>query len=306
MKSHILLSILFYFFLSTFAQSEQYLLPENNKSLIGQMSLITAQEEDTFLKIARRFDIGFQELVIANPGVDPWLPGEGTQVIIPTRYILPNVKREGLILNLAEMRLYYFPKSASKNRNYVYTYPISIGKDGWGTPHSKSKIIAKTKNPTWYPPESIRKEHEERDDPLPTSIPPGPDNPLGKYALRLSLSGYLIHGTNEPRGIGMKVTHGCIRLHPDDIEDLFNRVSVNTPVTIVNQPYKVAWHENRLYAEMHPNEGDESTTNSRFLTQFVQSIITATKSSKEYQVDWELANRLAKNKTGLPTIVGMK
>ena len=181
-----------------------------------------------------------------------------------------------------------------------------LEKDGWSTPSSETKIIAKTKNPTWTPPESIRKEHEERNDPLPPTIPPGPDNPLGDYAIRLGLTGYLIHGTNNPRGIGMKVTHGCVRLHPDDIKDLFNRVSINTLVTIVNQPYKIAWQDNKLYAEMHPNEGDESNGNSRYLTQFVQAIIGATQSQRDYKVDWELANQMARKKTGLPIVVGVK
>lgn len=284
-------------------QAERYELPANGDSIIGQMSLLTAKESDTFIELARRFGLGFKELVLANPNVDPWLPGEGTQVVIPTRFILPNTKRNGLVLNLAEMRVYYFPKDSP---NYVYTYPISIGKDGWATPNTHTTIIAKAKDPTWTPPASIRKEHEERNDPLPPTIPPGPDNPLGKYAIRLGLTGYLIHGTNEPRGIGMRVTHGCVRLHPDDIQDLFGRVSVNTPVTIVNQPYKLAWYQDKLYAEMHPNEGDESGTNSRHLTKFVQAIIGATKDHKDYQVDWALANQLAKNKTGLPVPVGTK
>lgn len=306
MKSLIFLIGVLFFALAPQLHAERYLLPQNGGSIVGQLAVISAQEEDTFLHLARRFDIGFQELVIANPTVDPWLPGEGTQVVIPTRYILPDTKREGMVLNLAEMRLYYYPKSANGKPKYVHTYPISIGTRGWDTPHSTTRIIAKTKDPTWYPPESIRKEHEEKNDPLPASVPPGPDNPLGKYALRLALAGYLIHGTNEPRGIGMKVTHGCIRLHPNDIEDLFNQVSINTPVNIVNQPYKLAWQRGKLYAEMHPNEGDETETNSRHLTKFVHAIIAATDSNKDYKVNWELANRLAKNKTGLPIIVGSK
>ena len=284
--------------------AERYRLPSNGDSLIGNTAIISARDDDTFIRLARRFQVGYQELVIANPEVDPWLPGEGTQIVVPTRYILPDGKREGLVLNLAEMRIYYFPGATSSESKYVYTYPISIGREGWATPHSIARITAKTVKPTWFPPESIRKEHEEKNDPLPTSVPPGPDNPLGDYALRLSLSGYLIHGTNEPRGIGMKVTHGCIRLHPDDIEDLFNRVSINTPVTIINQPYKLAWHRGRLYAEMHPSEGDESNTNTRNLTEFVRAIIEATQSKKNYKINWELANRLAKNKSGLPIIVG--
>lgn len=306
MKSLINLIGVLSFVLAPQLHAERYLLPQNGGSIVGQLAVISAQDEDTFLHLARRFDIGFQELVIANPTVDPWLPGEGTQVVIPTRYILPDAKREGMVLNLAEMRLYYYPKSTNGKPKYVHTYPISIGRGDWATPHSSTRIIAKTKDPTWYPPESIRKEHEEKNDPLPPSVPPGPDNPLGKYALRLALPGYLIHGTNEPRGIGMKVTHGCIRLHPKDIEDLFNRVSINTPVTIVNQPYKLAWHRGKLYAEMHPNEGDETESNSRHLTKFVHAIIAATDSNKNYKVNWELANRLAKNKSGLPIIVGSK
>jgi len=283
--------------------AERYKLPDNGDAIIGQMSLITAKESDTFIELARRFGLGYQELVLANPKVDPWLPGQGTQVVIPTRYILPKAKRKGLILNLAEMRVYYFPK---REPGYVYTYPISIGKDGWSTPNAQTTIIGMKKDPTWTPPESIRKEHEEKNDPLPDKVPPGPDNPLGEYAIRLGLSGYLIHGTNNPRGIGMRVTHGCIRLHPDDIKDLFARVKVNTPVLIVNQPYKLAWSDGQLYAEMHPSEGDETGTKSRNLTQFVKAIIGATESKKEYQVNWRLANQLAKNKTGLPISVGSK
>ena len=306
MKSLIFLIGVLFFSMASQLHAERYLLPPDGESIIGQLTIISAREEDTFLTLARRFDVGFQEIVIANPAIDPWLPGEGTQVVVPTRYILPDTKRNGLILNLAEMRMYYYPKSSVDSPKYVHTYPISIGRGGWNTPHSQTRISAMTRNPTWYPPESIRKEHEEKGDPLPTSVPPGPDNPLGKFALRLALPGYLIHGTNEPRSIGMNVTHGCIRLHPNDIEDLFNRVTTNTPVTIVNQPYKLAWHRGKLYAEMHPNEGDEGGTSSRHLTQFVRAIIAATESNKDYKVDWELANRLAKNKTGLPIIVGSK
>ncbi len=294
------LSILLF---STQLMAERYPLPKNGGSIIGQMSLITTKDSDTFIQLARQYGLGFEELVLANPNVDPWLPGEGTQVVVPTRYILPSVKRKGLILNLAEMRVYYFPKNASDS---VYTYPISIGKEGWDTPNTQTTVIGMRKNPTWTPPESIRKEHEEKNDPLPATVPPGPDNPLGKYAIRLGLSGYLIHGTNNPRGIGMRVTHGCVRLHPDDIKDLYSRVSINTPVTIVNEPYKVAWHEGKLYAEMHPSEGDESGKNSRNLTEFVQAIIGATKSKSDYKINWPLAHELAKNKTGLPVSVGTK
>ena len=150
------LASILYFSLAFEVHAEQYQLPPNGGSIIGQLIIVSAQDEDTFLKLGRRFDIGFEELVIANPKVDPWLPGEGTQIVIPTRYILPNTKREGMVLNLAEMRLYYYPKSSNGKSEFVYTYPISIGRDGWTTPHSQTRIITKAKNPIWYPPESVK------------------------------------------------------------------------------------------------------------------------------------------------------
>ncbi len=306
MKNPALLVSILFFTLASQLQAERYVLPENGGSIIGQLTIINAREGDTFLTLARKFDTGFQEIVLANPAVDPLRLDGGTQVIIPTRYILPQAKREGLVLNLAEMRLYYYPESAKGEPRYVHTYPVSIGQSGWDTPHSRSRIIAKVKNPTWHPPESIRKDHEEKDDPLPEFVPPGPDNPLGKYMLRLTLPSYLIHGTNRPQGIGMKVTYGCVRLHPDDIKDLFNRVAIDTPVTIINQPYKLAWHYGKLYVEMHPSEGDETETNSLHLTRLVRAVIAATASIKNYDIDWKLASQLAQSKSGLPTIIGTK
>lgn len=289
-----------------FGHAERYWLSSGTEPIVGQVVIVSAQYEDTFLTLARKFGIGFQELVIANPAVDPWLPGEGTQIVLPTQYILPDGKREGLVLNLAEMRLYYYPENPGGTPEYVDTYPISIGRQGWNTPRARTRIIRKKKDPTWYPPESIRSEYAQKGRFLAESVPPGPDNPLGRFALYTALPGYVIHSTNEPRGIGMKVTHGCIRLHPDDIEDLFDRVSANTPVTIVSQPYKLAWRQGRLYAEMHPDREDESKAGSYDLTRFVRAVIGVTESSQDYEVNWELARHLAENKTGLPTAVGTR
>lgn len=306
-KNTVLLFGILLFALVTPLQAERYVLPEDGGSIVGQLAIISAREGDTFIALARKFGMGFQEIVLANPGVDPWIPDAGTQIVIPSRYILPATKREGLVINLAEMRLYYYPESLDGEPKYVHTYPISIGQRGWETPYGQTtRVIARVKNPTWYPPASIRKEHEEKNDPLPESVPPGPDNPLGNHMLRLDLPGYLIHGTNKPQGIGMKVTHGCIRLHPLDIEDLFGRVAVGTPVKIVNQPYKLAWRRGKLYAEMHPSEEGEIEAESLHLTQFVRAVIAVTKSNKDYGMDWKLANRLAKNKSGWPTIVGVQ
>lgn len=283
--------------------AERYALPSDDSPIIGNLTITSTSHEDTFLKLAKRFGVGYEELVMANPKVDPWLPGKGTQVVVPTQYILPDSKREGIVLNLAEMRLYYYPKSHNGSPQYVYTYPISIGRQGWDTPVGLTRIIRKKQNPTWYPPKSIREEYKRKGKPLESAVPPGPDNPLGKFALYMALPSYVIHGTNEPRGIGMRVTHGCIRLRPDDIRDLFQRISIDTPVTIVNQPYKVAWYRNKLYAEMHPGawEGHRPGSN---LTQLVSTITGATGTGNGYRVDWQLARHLAKGKTGLPTVVG--
>ncbi len=219
--------------------AETFILPPPDIDLIGQIQVVYAVHEDTLLDIARQHSIGHQEIVQANPGVDLWIPGKGTPVVVPGRYILPDAPRKGLVLNVPEMRLYYYPKSEDGEKPVVITHPVSIGRMDWNTPLGKTSIIAKHKDPSWYPPASIKAEHAADGDPLPDVVPPGPDNPLGRYALRLGKPGYLIHSTNKPFGIGMRVTHGCVRMYPEDIERLFPQIPVNTPVHIVNQPIKV-------------------------------------------------------------------
>ncbi|WP_456406195.1 L,D-transpeptidase family protein [Thiolapillus sp.] len=224
-----------------------YRLSDPEADLIGSGYWVTVQENETLLDIARRHDIGQEEILLANPGVDRWLPTPGSRVFIPARYVLPAAERKGLILNLPEMRLYYFVSPEE-----VATYPVSIGRMDWKTPLGKARIVRKQKSPSWYPPESVKKEAAASGETVPDVVPPGPDNPLGAYALRLNLPGYLIHGTNKPYGVGMRVTHGCVRLLPEDIEELFHKVRVNTQVQIVNQPVKVGWLDGVLYLEVHP------------------------------------------------------
>lgn len=198
--------------------------------------------------------MGYEALRRANPGVDVWLPGEGTEVILPTQFVLPNADRVGIVINIAEMRLFYFPPVDAAAQPVVETYAISVGRMDWSTPIGQSRIVSKDENPTWFPPQSIRDERAAQGRPLPKSVPPGPDNPLGNHRIRLAIPGgaYLIHGTNEPRGIGMRVTSGCIRMFPEDVESLFERVPVGTQVTIVNQPVKAGWRDGTLYLEAHP------------------------------------------------------
>ncbi|NHO65746.1 L,D-transpeptidase family protein [Aestuariicella hydrocarbonica] len=229
-----------------------YPLPTGNDGLIGTIETVAARYEDTLLDIAVHYGIGQEEIVWANPHVDRWLPGEGTPVIIPSSFILPRTPLKGLVLNLPEMRLYFYPKAGQGKTPVVETYPVSIGRQDWDTPQGTTRIISKVKNPAWYPPDSIRLEHEQRGESLPRVVPPGPDNPLGNYALKLEIPGYLIHGTNKTFGIGLQASHGCIRLSPGDIEQLFPQVASGTAVRIVNQPAKAGWLGDTLYLEVHP------------------------------------------------------
>jgi L,D-transpeptidase ErfK/SrfK len=235
------------------ARAAVFSLPVDG-DLVGEMLEVTASHDDTLIDLARRYGLGYEEVVNANPGVDPWLPGEGTMVRMPLKRILPDTPREGIVVNLPEHRLYYYPPVKPGEARVVVTYPVSVGKMDWSTPIGLTKIQAKIKDPSWTPPESVRREHAERGDILPKVIPPGPDNPLGLYAMRLAIPGgsYMIHGTNRPAGVGMQVTHGCMRLYPEHIEELFKMVAVDTPVRLVNQPQKVGVADGQLYVEVHP------------------------------------------------------
>jgi len=236
------------------ASASLFPLPEDGSAVVGADSSVTTIYEDTLPDLAHRFSLGYYEIIRANPGVDVWIPGADKEIVLPGRRILPPGPREGIIVNLPEHRLYYFPKRNGRDKPVVITYPVSIGKMDWRTPLGETHVIAKIKNPSWYPPESVRKEHLENDDPLPKVVPPGPDNPLGDFAMRLAAGGgtYLIHGTNNPTAVGMAVTHGCIRMYPEDVAAVFALVPVGTKVRLINEPVKVAWVGGKLFVEAHP------------------------------------------------------
>lgn len=225
-------------------------LPAPGVDVVGEARVATVAEGETLLDIARAHDLGYNEITAANPGLDPWLPPPGSSVVLPTRYVLPAAPRQGIVVNLAEMRLYFYPEAHGGER-VVMTFPIGIGQEGWLTPLAVTRVVAKIKDPAWTVPASIREEHARLGDPLPAVVPPGPDNPLGAYALRLGMTSYLIHGTNKPYGIGRRASHGCIRLYPEDIELLYRNVTVDTPVYIIDQPYKLGRDGERLYLEAH-------------------------------------------------------
>ncbi|MCC6302451.1 MAG: L,D-transpeptidase family protein [Gammaproteobacteria bacterium] len=232
------------------SEGASFLLPGPGVDVVGEVGSAVVAEGETLLDIARRHDLGYNEITAANPGMDPWLPPPGGTVVLPTRFVLPAAPRRGIIVNVAEMRLYYYPEP-SGDAPVVLTFPIGIGQEGWGTPLGVTEVIGKIKDPSWTVPASILEEHARMGDPLPVVVPPGPDNPLGAHALRLGMSSYLIHGTNKPYGIGRRASHGCIRLYPEDIETLFRHVAVPAPVWIIDQPYKLGRDGAELVLEAH-------------------------------------------------------
>ncbi len=253
--------------LVTVSHADTLTLPPADVDLIGTLTTTQVQKGETLLDIARRFDIGQNEIKLANPGLNRWSPPEGAEVLLPKRFILPDAPHQGIVLNIPEMRLYYFPKPHQGEPPKVVTHPVSIGRMDWSTPIGTTHVVAKVKDPAWRPPESIKKEHAQEGEILPDVVPAGPDNPLGKYAMRLGIPGYLIHSTNKPLGIGMRVTHGCVRMYPEDIERLFPEVKVGTPVTLVNQPIKVGWFADDLYIEVHPPLEEETQSYAKMLEQ---------------------------------------
>lgn len=279
--------------------------PKPGNDIIGETGEATAVASDTLVELGRRYNQGYREMRLANPETDPWLPGEGTKITLPTQYILPSAPREGIVLNVAEMRLYYFPPKGSQYEGKVITYPLGIGREGWATPLGRTRITGSKAGPTWTPPQSIKDEHAANGDPLPNVVPAGPDNPLGDYALYLSLPSYLLHGTNKPGGIGLRVSHGCIRLYPEDIAALFSMADAGTPVNIVNQPYKTGWLEGELYLEAHPPDG-EGQKRVETYTPIVESIIAATKDKPDYPIDWLRAQDLGSTTHGMPVVIGSK
>lgn len=287
---------------NTYAQT--FALPPAGDDVVGEVRSVEARYEDTLLDLARHNNLGYEEIELANPGVDPWLPGAGTIVVLPNRFILPPVPREGIVLNVPEMRLYYYPKPRKGQPAIVVTYPVSVGRMDWKTPVGLTKVVAKDANPSWSVPETIRAEHAANGDFLPKVVPPGPDNPLGLFAMRLGINGYLIHGTNNPNGLGMRVTHGCMRLYPNDIEALFKIVPVGTPVRIVNLPFKAGWHAGKLYLEAHPPLDEDKARFQTDRTPLVQAIIAATH-DRNYAIDWDTAQRVAAQPLGIPVEISI-
>jgi L,D-transpeptidase ErfK/SrfK len=290
------------------AQATVYTLPTRDATVVGEDQSVVTVYEDTLYDLASKYSLGSEEIIRVNPGVDPWIPGAGKTLVVPGRHILPPGPREGIVVNLPEHRLYYYPKPKRGGPIEVITYPVSIGKMDWRTPLGTTHVIAKQKDPTWYPPESVRKEHAEAGDPLPPSVPPGPDNPLGAFAMRLAAGKgtYLIHGTNNPIAVGLAVTHGCIRMYPDDVAALFPLIAVGTPVRLINEPVKVAWVDGELLLEAHPPVDAQGQSFEPNLDQFSQLLQAAVGESTVVAIHWDYAREVLQKADGVIATVGLE
>ncbi len=277
-------------------------LPPPGEDVVGQVRTVTAKYEDTFADIATANDLGYLEMIAANPGVDPWLPGAGTEIILPTRYVLPPGPREGVVINLAEYRLYYYPKGES----VVYTFPLGIGREGWGSPIANTKIIAKTPNPTWTPPASIRAEHAADGDILPAVVPAGPDNPLGPFKFTLAVPGYLIHGSNKKFGIGMRTSHGCFRMLNNNVLQLSGLVPVGTSVRIINEPYKFGLSAGKVYLEAHTpldESGNPSVVDKH--TAVINALLKREDLANSLQMNWDMVRDVVAAEDGMPVEIAV-
>ena len=277
---------------------------DSAQDVVGVVQVVAATRDDTLTDIARRFNVGYEEIVRANPKVDPWLPGEGREIVVPSQFILPDAPRTGLVINIAAMRIFYYPPVKRGERPVVLTHPIGIGKVGWRTPEGVTKIVRRQQDPTWRVPVSVRKEHHENGEDLDPVIGPGPDNPLGKYAFYLQWPSYLIHGTNKPAGVGLRSSHGCIRLYPEDIAQFFAMVPLGTQVRVVNQPFVFGWRDGQLYMQpfdvLEDDTRDWAKAPRRLLSKTLAATLQQQVKAHGTQVDWTLVSALAHNPRGVP------
>ncbi len=294
----LLISFLTLFTVMVMAVTDPVQAAPYNKDYIGEQVTHRAAFEDTLIHLARNNGLGFIELRAANPGLDAWIPGAGEKIILPLRHLLPDAPRKGIVINLAEMRLYHFKNIGEAPK----TYPISIGRDGLQTPKGATKISRKKAGPTWRPTKRMR----EEDPDLPLSVPPGPENPLGSHALYLGWPQYLIHGTNKPYGIGRRVSSGCMRMYPEDIVKLFPQVPVGTPVTVVDQPIKAGWIGSGFYVEISPNQAqtlqleEEKEVESYQVTEDDVAFINKKAGIHKDDLNWEKIRKAVKNYNGYP------
>ena len=296
-KPGITICWLIFIFLPITASALTFSAPVPDNNIVGTIQTAIAKPDDTYASIAERYDVGYYSLFESNPGVNPDNPPVGTVLVIPTQYILPKELRPNtIVINLAELRLYY----QSSNDDQVYIFPLGIGREGWTTPTGKFKIMQKIEHPHWLVPKSIRAYRAEHGDPVPKVVPPGPDNPLGDYALRLSNPKYLIHGTNDPVGIGRRSSAGCIRLYPQDIQQLFSMVNKKTKVVIINDPYKIGSDNQQLYVEAHMPLNEQRTAMHGDLSIALNNIRKDLAKTSHDDVNWNKILTIVDEHIGIP------
>jgi L,D-transpeptidase ErfK/SrfK len=288
--------------MSSTAFAAEYKVPSTNQSLIGDIHYSKTDADEKTALLAKRYDVGYNALENANPhlNLSKSLPS-GLSIKIPNQHLLPNQERKGIIINLAEMRMYYFPKGSHQ----VLTYPIGIGKIGKTIPITNTSITKKTINPTWTPPEDIREFNLQQGIILPKKMPPGPDNPLGPYAIYMRLPTYLIHSTIFPESVGKRASFGCIRMYESDIQTFFPIVTKGIPVAIINSPVKVAWQDQDLYLETHRPLEEHSTEYEATMPGLIHQLTSASK-DQTVLIDWQVVSYLNKTRDGVPHAVGVK
>lgn len=294
-------SLIFIFSFSVNAQdNNKFAWPADGSTVIGSIQSTTVKEDETLLDIAERYGLGYNEIVAANRSLDPWIPEVGAEVTLPTQFILPNSPMEGIVVNLAEYRLYYF----MPEEGFIYTYPIGIGQGNTPTPMGQMEISARMANPTWYPPASIRQRWEEQGKEVRRQIPAGPDNPLGPYAINLTKAGYLIHGTNQRFGIGTRASAGCIRMNNEDIQALVEKTYIGIPVNIIEQPIKTGWSGEEILIEAH--RPVSVTDNKEAHNDMVTMLVELRARQNLSTIDWALVDQVFNRKDGIPFAVNQK
>lgn len=294
------MAIVFLLF-ATEASAAHYQLPTLNNSLVGEITYAPVDLSDNTTMIGERYDIGFNAIQNANPHLDFTRPyPAGATLQIPTQHLLPNVARKGIVINLPEMRMYYYPNGTHQ----VYTYPIGIGKIGKTIPITRTLVTHKTKDPAWIPPEGIREYNLQQGIVLPKVMPAGPDNPLGSYAIYMRLPTYLIHSTLFPESVGKRASFGCIRMYKSDIEEFFPLVQKGIPVVITNSPVKVGWENDRLYLEAYEPLKEHHEAPDASLRGIVHTLSDRTK-NQPVLIDWQLVSYIDKERDGLPHDVGI-
>jgi len=276
-------------------------LPFKNEDIVGKIRTVYSKEGDTFADIAERYDLGYLQLVAANPYLNPWVLKAGSEIILPRHFILPPGAREGVVINLAEYRMYVYPKKGGR----VYTYPLGIGREGWESPIADTIIKRIEDNPSWYPPQSIIDEHlAEYGEQLPRVVGPGPDNPLGPVKLTLGLPGYLIHGSNKEFGVGMRVSHGCFRMFNNNVTELADLIAAGTKVRIIKERFKLGRDNNKLYLEIHPPLEDDFAEQDVDIYADVKSKILSIKSTNSsLKINWNAVREVVAAEEGIPLVI---